>query len=77
MRKIEKKLKNISAKNGVLRFNKISSIKLFGTKEQITFEVNNILQTFKDHPFIFNLGHGILTATTIENVELLLELVKK
>jgi uroporphyrinogen decarboxylase len=49
----------------------------FGTKEQITHEVNKILQTFKNHPFIFNLGHGILPATPVENVELLLELVRK
>ena len=50
-----------------------SSIKLFGTKEQITWEVNKILQSFKNQPFIFNLGHGILPAAPIENVELLLE----
>jgi uroporphyrinogen decarboxylase len=54
-----------------------SSIKLFGTKEQITWEVNKILQSFKDQSFILNLGHGILPATPIENVELLLESVKK
>ncbi len=53
------------------------SVILFGTKEQITWEVNKILQSFKNQPFIFNLGHGILPATPIENVELLLELVRK
>ena len=52
-------------------------IKLFGTKEQITCEVNKILPSFKDQSFILNLGHGILPATPIENVELLLESVKK
>jgi uroporphyrinogen decarboxylase len=50
---------------------------LFDTKEQITQEVNKILLSFKNHPFMFNLGHGILPATPIENVELLLTLVKK
>lgn len=49
----------------------------FGSKEQIEKEVLNILETFKDHPFIFNLGHGILPQTPIENVELLLKLVRK
>ena len=49
----------------------------FGTKEQITQEVNKILYNFNNHPFIFNLGHGILPSTPIENVELLLTLVKK
>jgi uroporphyrinogen-III decarboxylase len=43
-------------------------IKLFGTKEQITWEVNKILQSFKDQSFILNLGHGILPATPIKNV---------
>jgi len=49
----------------------------FGTKEQITQEVNKILYNFNNHPFVFNLGHGILPSTPIENVELLLTLVKK
>ena len=38
--------------------------------------VNQILETLGDRPFIFNLGHGILPETPIENVERLLRLVK-
>ena len=39
--------------------------------------VKNILSAFEDRPHIFNLGHGILPDTSIENVELLLNLVRK
>jgi uroporphyrinogen decarboxylase len=49
----------------------------FGTKTEIEKEVLNILENFGSHPFIFNLGHGILPETPIENVELVVNLVRK
>jgi uroporphyrinogen decarboxylase len=48
----------------------------FGSKDQIKKEVLDVLETFSDAPYIFNLGHGILPQTPIENVELMVKLVK-
>lgn len=49
----------------------------FGSKKEIEKEVLEILKTFGDQPFIFNLGHGILPETPIENVELVVKLVRE
>jgi uroporphyrinogen decarboxylase len=49
----------------------------FGNKQQIEKEVLDILEKFGEQPFIFNLGHGILPQTPIENVELVLKLVRQ
>jgi len=48
----------------------------FGNKKDIELEVKGILADFGDQPFIFNLGHGILPQTKIENVELVIDLVR-
>ena len=39
-------------------------------------ETNKYLEIFKDHPYIFNLGHGILPETNPEMVENLIKIVK-
>ncbi len=38
--------------------------------------VDHILETLNDRPFIFNLGHGIIKETPIENVEKLIKLIR-
>ena len=43
----------------------------FGQKE-----TSNYLEIFRDHPYIFNLGHGILPETNPEMVENLIKIVK-
>ena len=50
---------------------------LIGEKENLKKEVNNYLNIFKDHPYIFNLGHGVLPETNPENVNYLVNLVKE
>ena len=46
--------------------------------DQITLkkQVEKYLSIFKDHPYIFNLGHGILPETRIEMVENLIKIVR-
>ncbi len=39
-------------------------------------EVEKYLSIFKDHPYVFNLGHGILPETKIEMVEELINIVR-
>jgi uroporphyrinogen decarboxylase len=39
-------------------------------------EITDILSSFSERPFIFNLGHGILPSTPISNVEKLVKLVR-
>ena len=44
--------------------------------ENLKKETNKYLEIFKDHPYIFNLGHGILPETKPEMVENLIKIVK-
>ena len=49
---------------------------LLTNKENLKKEVNKYLDIFKDHPYVFNLGHGILPETKIEMVEELVKIVR-
>ena len=49
---------------------------LLTDKINLKKEVEKYLITFNDHPYIFNLGHGILPDTKIDLVEELIEIVK-
>ncbi len=50
---------------------------LLTDKETLKKEVIKYLDIFKDHPYIFNLGHGILPETDPDMVEHLVNLVKE
>lgn len=49
---------------------------LTSSKEKIKEETENILSNLAGKNFIFNLGHGILPETPIENVEFLVDIVR-
>ena len=49
---------------------------LLTNKTHLKKEVIKYLETFKDHPYVFNLGHGILPETKIEMVEELVKIVR-
>ena len=49
---------------------------LLTDKENLKKETLKYLTTFKDHPYIFNLGHGVLPETNPDMVEYLVKTVK-
>ena len=49
---------------------------LLTDKDKLKKEASKYLEIFKDHPYIFNLGHGILPETKPEMVENLIKIVK-
>ena len=49
---------------------------LLTDKETLKKEATKYLDIFKDHPYIFNLGHGVLPETNPEMVECLVTTVK-
>ena len=49
---------------------------LLSDKETLKKEATKYLDIFKDHPYIFNLGHGILPETDPEMVDYLVQIVK-
>ena len=49
---------------------------LLTDKETLKKEATKYLDIFKDHPYIFNLGHGVLPETNPDMVEYLVQTVK-
>jgi len=48
-----------------------------GTKATIKKNVENYLGIFKDYPYIFNLGHGVLPETKPETIEYLIQIIRE
>jgi len=63
--------------NVIIQGNLDNQLLAYGSKNEIEKEVLKIRQTFGEKPFIFNLGHGILQETPIENVEFLMKLIRQ
>jgi len=49
---------------------------LLTTKANLKIEAKKYLDIFKDHPYIFNLGHGVLPETDPSMMEYLVKMVK-
>jgi uroporphyrinogen decarboxylase len=49
---------------------------LLGSQQKMFKEAKRYLDFFKDRPYIFSLGHGILPRTRPENVKKLVEFVR-
>ena len=49
---------------------------LLTDKEKLKIEAKKYLEIFKDHPYIFNLGHGVLPETDPQMVDYLIKFVK-
>ena len=49
---------------------------LLTDKEKLKVEAKRYLDIFKDHPYIFNLGHGVLPKTDPQMLDYLIKFVK-
>ena len=67
---IKEKLKGIPIQGG------LDPKILLDDKERIKKKTENYLNIFKDYPYIFNLGHGVLPETKPEIIEYLIKIVR-
>ena len=49
---------------------------LLSNRENLKKQINSYLEIFRDHPYVFNLGHGILPETEVDMVYELVETVR-
>ena len=49
---------------------------LLRDKEEVKINTENYLNIFKDYPYIFNLGHGVLPEIKPETIEYIIQLVR-
>ena len=49
---------------------------LLGDKEEVKINTEKYLNIFKDYPYIFNLGHGVLPEIKPETIEYIIQLVR-
>ena len=49
---------------------------LLADNEKIKKSTENYLNIFKDYPYIFNLGHGVLPETKPETIEYIIKIIR-
>mgnify|MGYP000577540000 CR=1 FL=1 len=69
-------LKNLNLNNDVVFQGGMNPKFLLGNNKRMFEEAKKYLDFFKNKPYIFNLGHGILPKTKPENVKRLVEFVR-
>jgi uroporphyrinogen decarboxylase len=69
-------LKDLNLGNNVVFQGGLNPKFLLGSQQRMFKEAKRYLDFFKDRPYIFNLGHGILPKTKPENVKKLVEFVR-
>jgi len=62
--------------NNIVVQGNFDPVLLLGNKEIIKQKAEELLSKLTNKNFIFNLGHGILPNTPVENVELLVNYVR-
>jgi len=62
---------------GVVLQGNLDPVALLAPKDMLRERVNRILDQAQGHAHIFNLGHGILPQTPLDNVEVVVELIRK
>ncbi len=67
---IKNKIKEIAVQGG------LDPKVLLKDNESIKKEVQNYLNIFSDHPYVFNLGHGVLPETKPETIQYVIDLVR-
>jgi len=67
---IKEKLKDVPIQGG------LDPKILLGEKEIIKKNIEKYLDIFKDHPYIFNLGHGVLPEIKPETIEYVIQIVR-
>ena len=67
---IEEKLNGIPIQGG------LDPKILLEDKDKIKRSIENYLNIFKDYPYIFNLGHGVLPETKPETIEYIIQIVR-
>ncbi len=71
------KLLELAKKNNIILQGNLDPISLVNGGEKLDEEIKRIMEDFKDHKHIFNLSHGILPQTPIENVERTIKQVRE
>ena len=69
-------LNDLNLNNNVVFQGGLNPKFLLGSQQRMFKEAKRYLDFFKDRPYIFNLGHGILPQTKPENVKKLVEFVR-